>query len=209
MFAEDSLTMDTVYSGRVFQVEVHQVRLHDGSSARREIVRHSGGACVVALDEQNRVSMVRQYRKAFERELLELPAGKLEPGEAPLDCVRRELSEETGLSADHIELINTIFPSPGYCSETLYIYLATGLTSGDAHLDEGEHLSCECLPIVDLVDMIGRGEICDAKTVVGLLMTHKLLKERKNGANAAHDRKDGAVAAHDRMAGSADVDGET
>jgi hypothetical protein len=83
VFAEDSLTMDTVYSGRVFQVEVHQVRLHDGSSARREIVRHSGGACVVALDEQNRVSMVRQYRKAFERELLELPAGKLEPGEAP------------------------------------------------------------------------------------------------------------------------------
>lgn len=187
VFVEDSLSMDEVFSGRVFGVEVHTVRLHDGSSARREIVRHGGGACVVALDEQNRVSMVRQYRKAFERELLELPAGKLERGEDPMDCVRRELSEETGYAADHIELINTLYPSPGYCSEILYVYLATGLTPGAAHLDEGEHLSCESLPIDTLIDMIGRGEICDAKSVVGLLMTQKLLRDRQAGSAAIQE----------------------
>jgi ADP-ribose pyrophosphatase len=96
-------------------------------------------------------------------------------------------------------LINTIYPSPGYCSETLYIYLATGLTPGDAHLDDGEHLSCECLLIDDLVDRIARGEICDAKTVVGLLMTHKLLK----------DRQTGRVHANERITGSIVSDGET
>lgn len=184
VFVEDSLDMNEVFSGRVFHVEVHTVRLHDGSSARREIVRHGGGACVVALDEQNSVSMVRQYRKAFERELLELPAGKLEPGEDPMDCVGRELSEETGYSADHIELINTLYPSPGYCSEILFVYLATGLKQGAVHLDEGEHLSCESHPLDTLIDMIGRGEICDAKSIVGLLMTQKLLRDRATGSTA-------------------------
>jgi len=98
-FHEETTGMDQKFAGRVFQVEVHDVRLPDGRMAKREIVRHSGGACVVAVDDQEHVYLVRQYRKPYDTELLELPAGKLEPAEDPLACATRELTEETGMTA--------------------------------------------------------------------------------------------------------------
>ncbi len=176
LFQETSIKTDQAFIGRVFQVEVQTVSLPDGRPARREIVRHSGGACVLALDEQHRVYMVRQFRKPFDRELLEIPAGKLEPGEDPLDCARRELSEETGLTADHMILLTALYPSPGYCSEVLSIYLATGLTAGQAHLDEGEHLSCQLYPLAQLLDWADKGVIHDAKTLAALLLADRRLK---------------------------------
>jgi len=176
LFSEKTIHSDTVFSGKVFQVEVQTVRLHDGQPARREIVRHNGGACVVAVDERLNVYLVRQYRKPYDEMLLEIPAGKLEPGEEPLACARRELTEETGLHAEKIEWLATLYPSPGYCSETLTIYLATGLTQGQASLDEGEHLSCHAYPLSELLDMIDRGEIRDAKTQVGLLALDRRLQ---------------------------------
>jgi len=175
LFSEETVHSDTVFIGRVFQVEVQTVQLHDGRPAQREIVRHNGGACVVAVDKQQNVYLVRQYRKPFDELLLEIPAGKLEPGEEPLVCASRELTEETGLSADRIEWLTTLYPSPGYCSETLTIYLATGLTQGEACLDDGEHLSCHAYPLTELLAMIDRGEIRDAKTQVGLLALHRRL----------------------------------
>lgn len=175
MYHEPSHHVEQPFSGRVFNVEVHAVTLPDGASSRREIVRHNGGACVLALDSRRCVTMVRQYRKAFDCELLEIPAGKLEKGEDPLDCARRELSEETGLSADRFQWLTTFYPSPGYTSEILHIYLATGLTPGQAHLDKGEFLSCQTLPLDTLLEMVDRGEIRDAKTVIALLLTARLL----------------------------------
>jgi ADP-ribose pyrophosphatase len=172
---ELSHQVDQPFSGRVFNVEVHAVTLPDGTSSRREIVRHNGGACVLALDSQMGVAMVRQYRKAFDCELLEIPAGKLEAGEDPLDCARRELSEETGLTAARFHLLTTFYPSPGYSSEILHIYLATGLTPGQAHLDHGEFLSCQTCPLDELLDRVDRGEIRDAKTIIALTLTARRL----------------------------------
>ncbi|MDW7658849.1 MAG: NUDIX hydrolase [Bacillota bacterium] len=175
MYHEPSHHVDQPFSGRVFNVEVHAVTLPDGASSRREIVRHNGGACVLALDSRRCVTMVRQYRKAFDCDLLEIPAGKLETGEDPLDCARRELSEETGLTAARFYLLTTFYPSPGYSSEILHVYLATGLTPGQAHLDKGEFLSCQSYPLNALLKMVDRGEIRDAKTVIALLLTDRRL----------------------------------
>jgi ADP-ribose pyrophosphatase len=178
-FHEETTAMDQCFAGRVFQVEVHDVRLPDGRMAKREIVRHNGGACVVAVDDDENVYLVRQFRKPFEEELLEVPAGKLEVGEDPLDCATRELMEETGLAASSIEWLATVYPSPGYLSEILWIYLATGLTYGQSNLDDGEFLSVHPYPMSELLAMIDRGEIRDAKTQVGLLRAARVLAARK------------------------------
>lgn len=178
-FNETTTDMSRHFEGRVFTVEVHDVRLSDGRMAKREIVRHSGGACIVAIDSQDQVYLVRQFRKPYDAVLLELPAGKLEPGEDPLVCATRELQEETGMKADLIEWLATVYPSPGYCSETLTIFLATGLTYGQSNLDDGEFLSVHPYPLAEALDMIDRGEICDAKTQVGLLRAARTLAQRK------------------------------
>jgi len=175
LFTEKTLQVDKKFEGRVFQVEVQTVEMPDGRPARREIVRHNGGACVVALDDRQCVYLVRQFRKPFDAELLEIPAGKLEPGEDPAVCAARELAEETGLRAGKIEFLTAVYPSPGYCSEILSIYLATDLTQGETHLDDGEHLSCHPVPLDVVLSMIDRGEIHDAKTLVALLTVSRRL----------------------------------
>lgn len=182
MFTEKTVHCDQVFHGRVFDVEVQTVMLHDGHPARREIVRHNGGACVVAVDDLENVYLVRQFRKPYDDMLLEIPAGKLEPGEDPLDCARRELTEETGLRAEKIDWLATVYPSPGYCSETLTIFLATGLTQGDASPDEGEHLSCHAYPLSELLAMIDRGEIRDGKTIIGILRLSSKMHAAKEPA---------------------------
>lgn len=177
MFDEETIDVTIHFEGRVFNVEEHTVRLHDGQRARREIVRHPGGACVVPVDADGNVHLVQQFRKPYERILLEIPAGKLEPGEDPLACASRELTEETGLSADHIEWLATIYPSPGYCDEVLSIYIATGLTPGPSNPDEGEFLTNQKLLLEDALDMIDRGEIKDGKTQIGLLRAKRWLAQ--------------------------------
>ncbi|HBP39247.1 MAG TPA: ADP-ribose pyrophosphatase [Clostridiales bacterium] len=169
LLTEKTLQTEKCFDGRVFQVEVLTVEMPDGRPARREIVRHGGGACVVALDENQRIYLVRQYRKPYDDVLLEIPAGKLETGEEPAACAARELAEETGLRAANMERLAVIYPSPGYCSETLSIYLATGLVQGESCLDDGENLHCQSYPLEEVLAMIDRGEIHDAKTLVALL----------------------------------------
>ncbi|MDD2533623.1 MAG: NUDIX hydrolase [Eubacteriales bacterium] len=182
-FHEETTAMDQHFDGRVFKVEVHQVRLPDGKMAMREIVRHNGGACIVAVDDQENVYLVSQFRKPYEQELLELPAGKLEIGEDPLVCATRELMEETGLRAASMTWLATVYPSPGYCSETLSIYLATELTYGENNLDDGEFLSVHVYPLHEALAMIDRGEIRDAKTQVGLLRARRVLDQRRENSS--------------------------
>ena len=180
-FSEQSQEIVRPFNGVVFDVEVHRILDQDNKTARREIVRHSGGACVIAVDQDLQVAMVRQYRKALERVTWEIPAGKLDRGESPLDCARRELKEETGLTARRLEKILTLNPSPGYCSETLHIFLATELTRGTPRPDDGENLTVNWLDLAQLLEMVYNDEINDAKTVTALLLAAKLLADDFSG----------------------------
>lgn len=176
--AERTLAEKTVFEGKVFRVKLREVELPDGRKSRRDLVEHLGGACVLALNDQNQVYLVKQFRAAFGKLLLELPAGKLEAGEESLTCARRELTEETGLTASSWQLLSKIYPSPGYLDEVISIYLARGLDQGQQQLDPGEFLSVELIDLSTALEMVKDGEIKDAKTVAGLLLAqHVLAKE--------------------------------
>ncbi len=165
------------YEGVIVQVDMEMVKVPNGNITMREVVRHPGGVCVVALDGDGMVAMVRQYRFPIGEHLLELPAGKLEPGEEPLPAAKRELSEETGLEADEWRDLGFIYTSPGFSTERLYLYLATGLHHGAQHLDLNEFLDVEYHSLESLRDMVLRGEIADGKTVAGVLKTAATAKE--------------------------------
>jgi len=178
-FVEKQVKENIVFKGRVFTVRKDLVKIADGKDVFREVVDHHGGVCIVPVDKDGRVYCVRQFRYPLMEETLEFPAGKLEVGEDPEVCAVRELSEETGLSASSIISMGSIYPTPGYCSEQLHLYLATGLKQGDAHPDPGEFLSVDRIQINELVDMVYRGEIKDGKTVAGLFKALHVLEDLK------------------------------
>ena len=178
-YTEKQLSREVLYEGRIIKVYKDGVRLPNGHESIREIVDHPGGVAIVPLDAEGNIYCVRQYRYAYRTMLLETPAGKLEPGEEPMDCAVRELGEETGFTADRYTYLGELYPSPGYCRESLYIYLAEGLHRGAQHLDADEFLSVERRPLAELVRMVMEGEIPDAKTVVAVLKTDRLLRERR------------------------------
>jgi ADP-ribose pyrophosphatase len=177
-FFEKTLSKEEIYDGKVFRIHRDNVELSDGRNATREVVEHSGGVCIAAVDDCRNMYFVRQFRYPLQRETLEVPAGKLEPGEAPLPAAMRELSEETGLLADKIDSIGTFYSSPGFCSETLYFYLATGLTEGEQHPDDGELLRAMKMPLEKAVEMVLRDEIKDGKTKTLVLLADRLVPKR-------------------------------
>lgn len=155
------------WEGRIFSVETLDVRLHDGSKSWREIVRHNGGAGVCAVRD-GKICLVRQYRVALERMSLEIPAGKLDPGEDPMICAKRELEEETGLTADYLTPLAVTAGAPGFNNEKTRVFAAHGLSQGDARPDEGELVDVVWIPVADMVEAITAGLIEDAKTVVSV-----------------------------------------
>lgn len=170
------LSEETKYTGKVFTVSERMVMLPNGRQARRELVHHFGAAAVVPVDAEGRVTMVRQYRVAHDRIMLEIPAGKLDSaGEDTLACAHRELEEETGLIAGSMKWLTRMTPTPGYDTEFVDIYLATELTQGRAMPDEDEFLTVERIPLREAADRVMRGELSDAKTAIGLLMAARLL----------------------------------
>ena len=176
-FTEKRIERKDIFDGHVFRVYLDKVEIADGSIRPREVVEHNGGVCIVALDDEHNVYMVRQFRYAVGKEMLEIPAGKLEKGENPLEAAKRELSEETGCTASEWIELGYMYPTPGYCSEKLYTYLARGLKTGEMHLDDGEILSAEKIKLDRVVEMIMNGEIADAKTVFGVLKANKLIND--------------------------------
>ena len=167
------------YHGLILDVRVDGIVLPDGKSAKREVVEHPGGVTVLPLDAQGMVYCVRQYRYVFSRETLEVPAGKLEPGEAPIAAAKRELSEETGITAERWDDLGSIQTSPGFCTEQLWLYLARDLHFGSAHPDEGEFLNVEKHSLGELAELAMQGRLMDAKTVAAVLKAERLLRTEK------------------------------
>jgi ADP-ribose pyrophosphatase len=163
-----------VYSGKVINVDIDRVRFPDGSVGELELVRHSGASAVVAFlsdpaGEDPQVLLIRQYRYAAEQYLYELPAGRLDAGEDPADCARRELAEETGCTAERIEYLYTMYTTPGFTDERIHLFLAAGLTQGTARREADEFLDVETMTLSRALELIRDGAITDGKTVVGLL----------------------------------------
>ena len=175
-FTEKTIESNVVYKGIIVNVKRDIAELHNGKHVRREVIEHPGGVGIVAVDEENNVIAVKQYRYPIGEELLEIPAGKMEYGEDPYECAVRELSEETGYSSGEMVYLGATYPSPGFCKETLHIYLARKLTPGKMHLDDDEFLNVEKVPLEDFVARIMRNEICDGKTIVGVLKAKQYME---------------------------------
>lgn len=176
---EKKLNSRQVFDGVVVKLFVDEVELPNGKKSVREIVRHPGAVCVIPVTDDGDVIMVRQFRYAFDRVLLEIPAGKLEPGEDPLCAALRELEEETGMVAESVQHIGELYTTVAILDEKIQMYLATGLTYKNAHPDEDEFLEVEKVPLSTLVKMVMDGEIQDSKTQVAILKAEKILSERR------------------------------
>ena len=179
---EEQLRSEEIYRGRILNVTRDTVLLENGTEAIREVVQHPGGACVVPLTADGCVLMVRQFRYPHHTETLEVPAGKLEYGEDPLQCAVRELKEEVGGEAKKLELLGSLFPTPAYDAEVIYMYLARQISETHAQaLDADEFLDVIRVPLADAVRMVMEDRIKDAKTQIALLKTAFLLQKEKNG----------------------------
>jgi len=167
--AETRLDTTVVHDGHLVKLRRDRVRLPDGREAGREFIVHPGAVMVVPLTDDGRVVVERQYRYPVGRILTEFPAGKIDPGEAPFDCARRELREETGYSAQEWACAGRLHNAPAYATEFIEIWFARGLQAGPQSLDAGEHLEVLAVTPDSLLDAAGRGELTDAKTLIALL----------------------------------------
>lgn len=172
---EKTLSSEQKFDGKVVKLFVDRVELENGEQAVREVIKHPGGVCILPLDEDNNVLMVRQFRYPPHRVLLEIPAGKMEYGEDHRACGLRELKEETGCTCDEFTYLGNLIPTPAYDNEVIHMYLARGLHSGEQKLDEDEFLDVEKIPLDKAVEMVMNNEIADAKTQIALLKTKQLL----------------------------------
>lgn len=168
MREERTLETKRIYDGRQVNLRVDTVVLPSGRETSREVVEHADCVAIVALDSEDNVLMVRQFRKPVERMLLEIPAGGIEPGEEPKDSALRELEEETGYHAGKVERLGGFYSSPGYSTEFLHLFLATELQRGRRDAKEDETIEVVPIPLEKIPSLISSGEICDAKSIAGL-----------------------------------------
>jgi ADP-ribose pyrophosphatase len=165
---EKTLNKQTIYQGKIISVDITEVLLPNGQRASREIVRHQGAVGILAVTPENKMLMVRQFRKPLERAIIEIPAGKLEQGENPLQCAKRELKEETGFDAQIFKPLTSFYTSPGFANEILHLYWAEELTNGEAAPDEDEFVDILEVSLPEAFDYIQTGEIIDAKTILAV-----------------------------------------
>ena len=172
---EPTISSRHIYSGRIIDVRVDTVRLQNGRESTREIVDHAPSICVVPVDADRNVLMVRQYRKPVDQFLLEVPAGGIEEGETPEEATRRELQEEIGHTTKNLLALSAFWLAPGWCSEYMYAFLATGLQPAALDSDEDEFIEVVKVPLSEVVDIIASGQVQDAKSVASLLLALQAL----------------------------------
>jgi ADP-ribose pyrophosphatase len=165
-----------IYKGRVVDLRLEEVTLPNQLTITLEMVRHPGAAAIVAVDDAARVTLIRQFRHAAGGFIWEIPAGKLDPGEAPARCAARELREEAGLVAAELIHLGSILTAPGFCDERIHLFLARHLSPAEQQLDADEVLSVTSVPLTRALEMIRNGEIEDAKTIAGLYHAAAYLK---------------------------------
>lgn len=165
---EKTISIQSIYEGRIIKVRVEEVELPNGKTASREIVHHNGAVAVLAVTNEDKIVLVRQYRKPMDQIILEVPAGKLEGDEDPKACAERELIEETGFKAKDMKRIASFYTSPGFSDELVHLYRGRGLTAGEAQPDEDEFVEVLYISLPEAKKYIETGEIKDAKTIMAI-----------------------------------------
>ena len=173
---EKTISSDRVYTGKVITLKVDTVEIPGQGYQKRELVEVGGAVGIVAITDDNKVVLVKQFRKPIEKPIFEIPTGKLEKNESPKECAERELKEETGYSAKNIKLIHKFFTSAGFSNEIMFVYLATGLTPGENNLDADEFLDVYEIELEEAYNMVLKNDVEDAKTSIGLLLVKDMFK---------------------------------
>ncbi|MFT8322008.1 MAG: NUDIX hydrolase [Bacillus sp. (in: firmicutes)] len=178
---EKTISTKKIFDGRIITVQVDEVELPNGKTSTRELVKHPGAVAVIAVTDEGKLVMVEQYRKPLEKEIVEIPAGKLEKGEDPAVCAERELEEETGYGCKRLELLTSFYTSPGFADEIIHIYMAKGLfkLENAAGLDEDEFVNLMEVSLEEALEMVGNQRIFDAKTIYAVQYM-QLLKALEN-----------------------------
>ena len=167
---EKTLSSEMLYKGAILNLRKDKVTVRDGRESYREIVEHNGGVIILGVTDDGRIPMIKQYRKALEKVAFELPAGKLELGEDPLEAAGREFREETGYTAAEIKHVISYYPTVGYSTEFLHIYFASGLTAGETDFDDNEAIEIAEYTPEELYEMIDNGTMDDGKSLIALLL---------------------------------------
>ena len=168
-FNEKTINSENIFNGKILKLRVDEVMLSNGDKTTREIVEHNGAVAIIPLIDEEKMFLVKQFRKAIEKELIELPAGKIEKEEDPKECALRELEEEIGYKAGHIKKLLSIYTSPGFSNEIIHIYVAWDLKKTKINRDDDELMDIIEVSINEAKNMIDEGKIMDAKTITGIL----------------------------------------
>ena len=179
VFEEKTISSEMIYEGRILNLRKDKVHVKDNQTSYREIVEHNGGVALAAVTPEGKMVMVRQYRKAAEKAILEVPAGKIEKDEDHRLTAERELKEETGYTAGKMEYITSFYSSIGYSTEVIYLYYATELTPGETDFDDNESIEILEYDLTELKEMVFSGEIEDAKTIAAILLVESIMEKEK------------------------------
>lgn len=185
---EKTISVEKIYDGKIIEVTREKVLLENESEAYREVVHHTGGVCILPINDKGEVLFVKQFRYPFKEVLLEIPAGKREKGEDPKECGVRELKEEVGAESDNITYLGKLYPTVAYDTEIIYMYMAENLSFGEQDLDEDEFLDIVKIPLDKAYDMVMNDEIPDAKTQIAILKARALLNQLN--ADDESDKRD-------------------
>ena len=178
-YEEKTMKSEKIYEGKIVNLRIDTVELPDKKYSKREIVEHPGSVGIIPITDDGHMVLVKQFRKPVEKDLFEIPAGKIEINEEPKETALRELVEETGYTSDKMEYLFEFYTSPGFSNEKLYLFIATELSKGEASPENDEYIETVKIKIENLVDMVNRGEINDSKTIIGIFYAEKYINQKK------------------------------